>query len=97
MDPDNVTKAITSKTRFLMPTQLNGRTCNMDRLTEIAQRHGKRQGGQCRQHHQTRAEQTRPYRQPIARDDQAGAERQGQQQHQQDQSSKLNLKEVALY
>jgi dTDP-4-amino-4,6-dideoxygalactose transaminase len=32
--------AVTPRTRFLMPTQLNGRTCNMDRLQAIADRHG---------------------------------------------------------
>jgi len=32
--------AITSRTRAIMPTQLNGRTCNMDALQAIADRHG---------------------------------------------------------
>jgi dTDP-4-amino-4,6-dideoxygalactose transaminase len=32
--------AITSRTRAIMPTQLNGRTCDMDALQAIAGRHG---------------------------------------------------------
>ena len=40
IDPDAVRRAITSKTKFIMPTQLNGRTCDMDALQEIADRHG---------------------------------------------------------
>lgn len=39
IDPQSVEDTITSKTRFLMPTQLNGRTCNMDPLQEIADKH----------------------------------------------------------
>jgi dTDP-4-amino-4,6-dideoxygalactose transaminase len=40
IDPDAAEAAVTPRTRFLMPTQLNGRTCNMDRLQAIAERHG---------------------------------------------------------
>lgn len=40
MDPNSVKSAITTKTRALMPTQLNGRTCNMDRIQEIADEYG---------------------------------------------------------
>ena len=40
IDPDAAAAAITPRTRFLMPTQLNGRTCNMDRLQAIADKHG---------------------------------------------------------
>ena len=39
IDTDSVESAITPRTRAIMPTQLNGRTANMDRLTEIADRH----------------------------------------------------------
>ena len=35
MDPDDVRKKISKKTRCLMPTQLNGRTCNMDEIQTI--------------------------------------------------------------
>ena len=40
MDPAAATAAITPRTRALMPTQLNGRTCDMDALQAIADRHG---------------------------------------------------------
>src|ERR1039457_312173 len=40
IDPEAAAAAVTSRTRFLMPTQLNGRTCNMDRLQAIADKHG---------------------------------------------------------
>lgn len=36
IDPAAVAAAVTPRTRAIMPTQLNGRTCNMDRLQEIA-------------------------------------------------------------
>jgi dTDP-4-amino-4,6-dideoxygalactose transaminase len=39
IDPKSVEAAITSNTRALMPVQLNGRTCNMDVLQEIADKH----------------------------------------------------------
>lgn len=40
IDPASVEAAITSRTKAIMPTQLNGRTCNMDALLAIAKRHG---------------------------------------------------------
>ena len=40
IDPDAVEAAITPRTVGIMPTQLNGRTCDMDRLMAIARRHG---------------------------------------------------------
>ncbi|MBI2067982.1 MAG: DegT/DnrJ/EryC1/StrS family aminotransferase [Deltaproteobacteria bacterium] len=40
LDPESVELAVTSRTRFLMPVQLNGRTCRMDRLQKIADRNG---------------------------------------------------------
>ena len=40
MDVNKVEAAITSKTKVIMPTQLNGRTCEMDKLQEIADKHG---------------------------------------------------------
>jgi dTDP-4-amino-4,6-dideoxygalactose transaminase len=40
IDPDAVESAITSRTKAILPTQLNGRVCDMDRLQDIAQRHG---------------------------------------------------------
>lgn len=40
MDPDAVEAAITPRTRALVPVHLNGRVCDMDRLSAIATRHG---------------------------------------------------------
>src|SRR5258705_3557245 len=40
IDPDTIEAAITPRTRAIMPVQLNGRTANMDRITEICDRHG---------------------------------------------------------
>lgn len=40
IDPDAVEAAITPHTVGIMPTQLNGRTCDMDRIMAIAERHG---------------------------------------------------------
>tara|TARA_Y100001980_G_C14555914_1_gene345660 strand:+ start:5298 stop:6410 length:1113 start_codon:yes stop_codon:yes gene_type:complete len=37
--PDAVRNAINSRTVGIMPTQLNGRTCNMDALIKIAEKH----------------------------------------------------------
>lgn len=37
IDPESVRRQITGKTRILMPTQLNGRTCDMDALQAIAE------------------------------------------------------------
>lgn len=39
MDPAAAAAAVTPRTRALMPTQLNGRTCNMDALQAIADKH----------------------------------------------------------
>ena len=39
IDPAAVEAAITPRTRAIMPTQLNGRTCDMDRLQTLASRH----------------------------------------------------------
>ena len=40
IDPEAVEDAITSKTVGIMPTQLNGRTCDMDSIMKIAKKHG---------------------------------------------------------
>lgn len=40
IDPASVRRLITDKTKILMPTQLNGRTCDMDALMAIADEHG---------------------------------------------------------
>jgi dTDP-4-amino-4,6-dideoxygalactose transaminase len=40
MDPKSAETAITSRTRAIMPTQLNGRTNNMDALQTLADKHG---------------------------------------------------------
>jgi len=40
MDPEQVERAITPRTRALLPVHLNGRICDMDRLLPIAARHG---------------------------------------------------------
>jgi dTDP-4-amino-4,6-dideoxygalactose transaminase len=40
IDPEQVARAVTPRTRAIMPTQLNGRTANMDRLQGIADQHG---------------------------------------------------------
>ncbi|MBW2631694.1 MAG: DegT/DnrJ/EryC1/StrS family aminotransferase [Deltaproteobacteria bacterium] len=40
IDPKSVEQAITDNTRVIMPTQLNGRTCDMDALQAIADKHG---------------------------------------------------------
>jgi dTDP-4-amino-4,6-dideoxygalactose transaminase len=39
IDPAAVEAAITSRTRAIMPTHLNGRTCNMDALETLARKH----------------------------------------------------------
>jgi dTDP-4-amino-4,6-dideoxygalactose transaminase len=39
IDPDEVEDRITSKTRAILPVHFAGRPCEMDALTEIAQRH----------------------------------------------------------
>ena len=40
IDPESVERAINDKTKVIMPTQLNGRTCDMDALQSIADKHG---------------------------------------------------------
>lgn len=40
IDAKSIEKAITKKTTCIMPTQLNGRTCNMDVISDIAKKHG---------------------------------------------------------
>jgi dTDP-4-amino-4,6-dideoxygalactose transaminase len=40
MDPEQAEAAITPRTRALLPVHLNGRLCDMERLTRIAERHG---------------------------------------------------------
>lgn len=42
MSAESAAKKITSKTRAIMPTQLNGRCCNMDELQVLADEHGLR-------------------------------------------------------
>ena len=39
IDPDAIRDAITTRTVGIMPTQLNGRTCNMTSILEIAERY----------------------------------------------------------
>ena len=39
IDPESVEAAITPRTRILMPTQVNGRTCDMDALAVLAKKH----------------------------------------------------------
>jgi dTDP-4-amino-4,6-dideoxygalactose transaminase len=39
MDPESAARAVTSRTRAIMPVQLNGRTCRMDRIEAIARDH----------------------------------------------------------
>ena len=40
IDPESVCAALTDRTRAICPTQLNGRTCDMDLIEEIATEHG---------------------------------------------------------
>lgn len=40
IDPDAIEAAINPRTVGIMPTQLNGRTCNMDRIMAIAEKNG---------------------------------------------------------
>jgi dTDP-4-amino-4,6-dideoxygalactose transaminase len=40
IDPLSISKAITAKTRAIMPVQLNGRTCDMEAIQAIADEHG---------------------------------------------------------
>ena len=40
IDPDSIIKAITSRTKAIMPTQLNGRVADMDKILGIAEEYG---------------------------------------------------------
>lgn len=40
LDAADVEKRITSKTKAIMPVQINGRTCDMDALRAVAEKHG---------------------------------------------------------
>lgn len=40
IDPGSAAAAVTPRTRAIMPVQLNGRTCDMDAIQAIADRHG---------------------------------------------------------
>lgn len=40
VDPADIERAITPKTRAIMPVHVNGRMCRMDAIMEIADRHG---------------------------------------------------------
>lgn len=39
MDPEDIERAITPRTKALLPVHLNGRVCEMDRIQKIAQQH----------------------------------------------------------
>lgn len=39
IDPESIKKLITPKTRAILPTQVNGRCCDMDAIMEIAKEH----------------------------------------------------------
>lgn len=39
IDPESVERAVTDKTKVIMPTQLNGRTCDMDALQAVADKY----------------------------------------------------------
>ena len=38
LDPDLIEKNLSDKTKYIMPVQLNGRTCKMDKIIEVAQK-----------------------------------------------------------
>jgi dTDP-4-amino-4,6-dideoxygalactose transaminase len=40
MDPEELKRAITTKTKVLLPVHLNGRVCEMDQIMDLAGRHG---------------------------------------------------------
>ena len=54
IDPDAVEAAITPKTKAILPVHLYGHTCDMDRLREIADRHGLTLIEDCSQAHGAR-------------------------------------------
>ncbi|OIR07017.1 dTDP-3-amino-3,6-dideoxy-alpha-D-galactopyranose transaminase [mine drainage metagenome] len=39
IDPESIKKLVTSKTKAILPTQLNGRCCDMDAIMKIAKEH----------------------------------------------------------
>lgn len=39
IDPDKIEQAVTGKTKVILPVHYNGRSCDMDRIMEIAQKH----------------------------------------------------------
>lgn len=39
VDPEALERAITSRTKCIMPVHVNGRTCDMDRIMQIAEKH----------------------------------------------------------
>ncbi len=39
IDPEDIEHRITSRTKAIMPVHINGRTCNMDKILEIASNH----------------------------------------------------------
>lgn len=39
IDPESIEKAITSRTKAIIPVHVGGRVCDMDRIMEIAQKH----------------------------------------------------------
>lgn len=40
LDPEAVERAVTPRTKAVLPTQLNGRTCDMDAIRAVAEKHG---------------------------------------------------------
>lgn len=40
MDPEQLERAVTTRTRAILPVHLNGRVCDMDRIMEVAERYG---------------------------------------------------------
>jgi len=40
IDPDAMERAITPRTKLILPVHLNGRICDMDRIMTVAERHG---------------------------------------------------------
>src|SRR5206468_7673384 len=40
LDPDDVERRITRRTRAIMPVHMRGAACDMDRLMAVAQKHG---------------------------------------------------------
>lgn len=40
IDPESIERAITKRTKAIIPTQLNGRCCDMDKIKSIAEKYG---------------------------------------------------------